>query len=190
MMEPIENGRHDSGAAPEDTTDDVLKALISAAANLCLLRLGPQHMPASPALFALLLLLSLVVGSLLAMAMGIEFSVALLESLFELLLMLSMLYLALKWVRKLSRFSQTGIALMLSGLLLNLLALPLVSWNQHTASTESGLLVLVLFFWSILVLGHIIRHTFDVDLNIGIAVGLLYTLMIINLAALLFPVPA
>jgi hypothetical protein len=104
--------------------------------------------------------------------------------------MLGALYLALRWRGKLRRFSQTGSALLLSGLLLNLLALPLVSWNQRTESAESGLLVLLLVFWSIVVLGHIIRHAFEVDLNIGIAASVLYTLVTWNLTAVLFPVPA
>ncbi len=147
-------------------------------------------MPASPALFGLLLLLNLLLGILTLTLVGIGFDMAILESLFELVVMLGVLYLALRLRARLRRFSQTGIALLLSGLLLNLLALPLVSWNQHTDSAESGLLVLLLVFWSIVVLGHIIRHAFEVDLNLGIAAGVLYTLVTWNLTAVLFPVPS
>ncbi|MEJ2395776.1 MAG: hypothetical protein P8Z77_13630 [Candidatus Thiodiazotropha sp.] len=167
-----------------------MKALLSAAVELCLLRLGPQHMPASPALLGLLLLLNLIVGSAGVMLRGIEFSKAMLESLFELVVMLLVLHLALKLTRKLSRFYQTGIALLLSGILLNLLALPLVSWNQSSATVESVLLQWLLIFWIILVVGHIIRHAFNVDLNVGIAISLFYTLASWSLAAMLFPVVA
>lgn len=167
-----------------------MKALISAAVELCLLRLGPQHMPASPALFGLLLLLNLIVGAVVVMLRNIEFSMAMLESLFELSVMLLVLHLALKLTHKLSRFYQTGIALLLSGILLNLLALPLVSWNQNSATVESVLLLWLLIFWIILVVGHIIRHAFNVNLNVGIAISLFYTLVTWSLAAMLFPVTA
>ena len=77
---------------------------------------------------------------------------------------------------------------MISGLLLGLLSLPLVSWNHRSQSAESSLLLLLLIFWSILVLGHILRHAFSVPLNVGIAIGVAYTLFSWNLLALLFPV--
>ena len=174
----------------EAVTEHPLKALISAAVELCLLRLGPQHMPSSAVLFAMLLVLNLILGTLLAVVAEIDPSLGLLESLFEIALMLGVLYLALRLARKLGRFSQTAIAVLLYELLLTLLALPLVSWYQRTASTESGLLMLVLIFWSIVVLGHILRHAFEVDLNLGIAAAVLYTLVSWNIVALLFPVPA
>jgi hypothetical protein len=164
-----------------------LKALISAAVDLCLLKTGPQHIPASSTLFALLVLFNLMIGISLAMAAQFGFALALLQTIFELLLLLLTLYVALKLTHKLIRFNQTGTALLLSGLLLNLLALPLVTWNQRTDSAESGLLVLILFFWSIVVTAHIIRHAFEVDLNISIAVVVLYTLMVVNVTAFLFP---
>ena len=181
---PRRCGRH------SNYRNNFLKALISAAVELCLLRLGPQQMPTSAVLFALLVVFYLLLGTLLAMAADMDPALGLLESLFEVALTLGLLYLALKLVRKLERFSQTAIAILLFELLLTLLALPLVSWYQRTGSTESGLLMLVLIFWSIVVLGHILRHTFEVDLNLGIAAAVLYTLVSWNIIAMLFPVPA
>ncbi len=144
-------------------------------------------MPSSGALFALLLVINLLLGTLLAMVGEIEPTLGLIQSLFELALLLGTLYVALKLAGKLGRFSQTSIAVLLYELLLTLLALPLVSWYQRTGSTESGLLMLVLIFWSIVVLGHILRHAFEVDLNMGIAASVLYTLMSWYLSAMLFP---
>lgn len=147
-------------------------------------------MPASPALFALLLVFSLLVDLLLSVIVQIEFPMAVLASLFELGVMLSVLYGALKLAGKLTRFNQTGTALFLSGLALNLLALPLCSWNQRAASVESALLLWILIFWSILVVGNIIRHAFNANLNIGFAASLVYHLAILNLIDLLFPAAA
>jgi lipopolysaccharide export LptBFGC system permease protein LptF len=77
---------------------------------------------------------------------------------------------------------------MLSGLLLGLLALPMVFWNQRTQSAESGLLVLILLFWDIVVMGHILKHTFEMPFNVGIAAAMIYTILSWNLTALFFPV--
>jgi hypothetical protein len=165
-----------------------LKALLSTAIELCLLRLGPQQLPASPALLLVSMLLNLLVGVLMVMAANLGLMEAFAQSIFEIALMLGVLYLGLKSYNKLTRFNQTASALMLSGLLLGLLSLPLVTWNHRSQSAESGLLLLLLIFWSILVLGHILRHAFSVPLNVGIVVGVAYTLLSWNLIALFFPV--
>jgi hypothetical protein len=147
-------------------------------------------MPASSALFALLMLLNLLLGTLMAMLADSGLIMGFLQGLFQLAMMLLSLYLVLKWLHKLKRFNQTGSALLLIELLFTLLALPLVSWYQRTASTESGLLMLILIFWNIVVIGHILRHSFEVDLNIGIAAAVVYTLVTWNITHLLFSVPA
>ena len=165
-----------------------MKALLNTAVELCLLRLGPQQLPASSILLQVSLILNLLVGILVMMAAKEGLVEAVAESLFEVALMLGLLYMGLKSYNKLSRFNQTASALMISGLLLGLLSLPLVSWNHRSQSAESSLLLLMLIFWSILVLGHILRHAFSVPLNVGIAIGVAYTLFSWNLLALLFPV--
>jgi hypothetical protein len=165
-----------------------LKALLNTAVDLCLLRLGPQHLPASPILLLVCLLLNLLVGVLMVTEVNMGLAEALAESLFEIAFMLVALYLALRIYKKLPRFNQAATALMLSGLLLGLFSLPLVSWNQRSQSVLSGMLLLLLIFWSIVVMGHILRHTFNIPLNVGIAVGVFYTLLSLNLTILLFPV--
>lgn len=165
-----------------------MKALLNTAVDLCLLRLGPQHLPASPILLLTCVLLNLLVGVLMVTAVNMGLAQALAESLFEIAFMLGALYLALRVYNKLPRFNQTATALMLSGLLLGLFSLPLVSWNQRSQSLLSGMLLLLLIFWSIVVMGHILRHTFNIPLNAGIAVGVVYTLLSLNLTVLLFPV--
>ena len=169
-------------------TDFFLKALINTAVDLCLLRLRPQDLPASPILFLLATLLNLLVGVLVVVGSQITLPVAFLESLFAVTLMQGTLYIALKLRHRLIRFNQTATALMLSGLLLDCLALPLLAWNHRDESGESVLLLMVLMFWGILVMGHILRHAFEMPLNMGISVALLYTLFSWFIAALFFPV--
>ena len=57
-------------------------------------------------------------------------------------------------------------------------------------SRTSVVLFLIVFTWGIVVFGHVLRHTFDFSLNVGIATALLYTLLAGSLVALFFPVAA
>ena len=166
-----------------------MKALLNAAIEICLLRRGPQDLPTSIHLTLLAMLLNLLAGVLMVVDARLGLLRAFLQTLFELALMLGVLYAVLRLKGRLPRFNQAATALMLSGFLLGMLALPLVTWGQQSQSAESGLLLLAVFTWGIVVFGHIIRHTFDWSMNVGIAAALLYTLFAWNLVAVFFPVP-
>jgi hypothetical protein len=165
-----------------------LKALIRAAIDLCLLRRGPQDFPASIVLLWLTGLLNLLPGVLMFMDTQTNLIRALVQTLFELFLMIGALYVALQMQGRLTRFLQTATALMLCGFVLGMLALPLVSWGRQHQSPEAGILFLVVFAWGVVVFGHILRHSFEVSLNVGIAIALLYTLLAGTLVALIFPI--
>ncbi|RDH85426.1 MAG: hypothetical protein DIZ78_10795 [endosymbiont of Escarpia spicata] len=162
-----------------------MKALLNFFVDLCLLRAAPQDLPASGVILAGTFLLNILVSLLMIVDARHGPGLALIESLFETFLMLTVLYLALRTRRLRGRFQQSATALMGSGLLLGLLALPLVAWSHRSESTEAGLLLII---WSIVVLGHIIRHTFGLTLNIGVALGVLYTMLAWSMVARLFPV--
>ncbi|MBT3016552.1 MAG: hypothetical protein KME63_12485 [Candidatus Thiodiazotropha sp. (ex Clathrolucina costata)] len=162
--------------------------LLKSAVDLCLLRSAPQDLPASNHLLWLLILLNLLVGTAMVLDGRLGLFRAVLENLFGLALMLGVLTAALSIRSRLPRFNQTASATLLSGLLLSLLALPLVAWRHRSESSESELLLLVLFVWSIVVLGHILRHAFEISLNLGIGFALLYTLMAWSIMSHLFPV--
>ncbi|MBL3589057.1 MAG: hypothetical protein JMN24_04580 [gamma proteobacterium endosymbiont of Lamellibrachia anaximandri] len=165
-----------------------MKALLNFFVDLCLLRAAPQDLPASGVILAGTFLLNILVSLLMIVDARHGPGLALIESLFETFLMLVVLYLALRTRRLRGRFQQSATALMGSGLLLGLLALPLVAWSHRSESTEASLLLLLLIIWSIVVLGHIIRHTFGLTLNIGVALGVLYTMLAWSMVARLFPV--
>jgi asparagine N-glycosylation enzyme membrane subunit Stt3 len=113
---------------------------------------------------------------------------AVLENLISLALMLGVLAAALALRDRLPRFNQTANAMLLSSLLLSLLAMPLLVWRHRSESTESELLLLILFVWSVVVLGHILRHAFEISLNLGIGFALLFTLLAWSIMSHLFPV--
>jgi asparagine N-glycosylation enzyme membrane subunit Stt3 len=154
----------------------ILKALFNSAVELCLLRRAPQDLPASDILLWLLVVLNLLVGSAMVTDAQIGFLSAVLENLFGVVMLLAALAATLGLRGRLPRFNQTASAIFLSELLLSLLAWPLVALRHRGDSAESELLLLVIFIWSIVVLGHILRHAFEISLNLGIVFALLYNL--------------
>jgi FtsH-binding integral membrane protein len=166
----------------------MMKALLNSAVELCLLRRAPQDLPASNYLLWLLIILNLLASMAMVLDGQSGLFHAMLESLTGLVLMLGLLAAALVARGRFTRFNQTANAALLSGLFLSLLALPLVVWRHRHESIESDLLLLLLFAWNILVLGHILRHAFEFSLNLGIAFALLYTLLVWSLMSHLFQV--
>ena len=165
----------------------LLKALLNYLVDLCLLRAGPQDLPGSNLLLVLFTLLNVLAGVVMITGARLGLSAAIAESLFEAALMLSALHLGLKLRNRLPRFQQAATALMGSSLLLGLLALPLVALSNRSESLVAGLLLLLLMVWSMVVLGHILRHTFDVTFHFGLGLAVLYTLLAWNLTFMLFP---
>jgi hypothetical protein len=168
--------------------DSNLKALFNAAIELCLLRRGPQDLPASIHLLWLTTLLNMLAGVLMLMDGQSNIGRAIAQTLFELVMMFGTLFFALRMQGRSQRFIQSATALMLSGFLLGMLVLPLVSWVNQNHSIEAGMLFFAVFSWGIVVFGHILRHTFEFSLNIGLAIALFYTLLSGSLVALFFPV--
>ncbi|MGD8589289.1 MAG: hypothetical protein PVG22_10720 [Chromatiales bacterium] len=165
-----------------------MKTLLNHFVDLCLLRKGPQDTPFSTLLLGITGVLNVLVGVVMIVDVRTGVISALGESLFDAGLMLAVLYFALRSQNRRARFVQTATALMGTGLLLGLLALPLISWSRNTDSGEAGLLLLALIIWSMVVMGHILRHTFEIGLGIGIGLAFAYTLLSWNLALILFPV--
>jgi hypothetical protein len=155
-----------------------LLALIRFFVELCLLRRAPQDLPASEALLGLVLVVDLVVGALLGVTVGLSPGLALGEGLADAIFSLSLLLVGLWMLNRLSRFRQTATALLGSGAVLGLLAIPpssvLPSAGGHPLTALAGLLFLALIGWSILVTGHILRHAFDLQLGQGVVVAVAY----------------
>jgi hypothetical protein len=167
-----------------------LQALIHYFIELCLLRKGPQDLPASRTLLQLLSLIYLGVGVLVGAATGQGLWVALLQTLVDLALLLGLLYVGLGWLGRLPRLIQAASALVGSGALLSLLVLvPLGMASGGDDSELTGvaaLLFLALLAWSILVTGHILRHTLELPLVQGALIAVAYNLLAYTLLGTLF----
>lgn len=167
-----------------------MQALIHLFIELCLLRKGPQDLPGSTALVQALALVYLAVGVVVGLATGQGLWAALAQTLVDLGLLLGLLHLGLQWMGRSARFLQAGAALLGSGAILSLLVLvPLgmaPSGEDAELSDLGALLFMALLAWSILVTGHILRHTLDLTLVQGALIAVAYNLLAYVLLGALF----
>lgn len=160
-------------------------ALFNLFLDICLFRKGPKDLPASAALLKICLLAYGLTG-LLVLVLSTPVLVALLQILLDLVLLSGLLHLALIVRRHPQRFEQTLSALTGTGALMALLALPLMSWILGGSSAElPSVLLLVLMVWSIGIMAHILRQTFETSLGIGVLYALGYTFISWTLTGLI-----
>ena len=159
--------------------------------EICLLRAGPQDLPATTQFLALTLAGYFLVDVLI-LQLGFPLGAALAASLLDLLLMAAFVQVLLRIVAKPERFQQTLAALAGTGQLLGLLAWPLIKGMLDAdagddPATGLTLLRLALLAWSLLVTGHIVRHALSVSLATGVGIGVLYNLLSIMIVSAVFP---
>ncbi|MFB1486787.1 MULTISPECIES: hypothetical protein [unclassified Thiocapsa] len=163
-----------------------MQALILFFVELCALRRTPQDLPASEILLAVVALASLVVGVMIGLVAGLSIGASLAQTLFELAMTLGALFVALRLMRLDARFFQSATALLGSGVVIGAIALIPLSFNptdsQETDLAALGaLLLLVVFVWSVVVSGHILRHTFQITLGQGAAIAVAFKVGVVLL---------
>ena len=146
---------------------------------MCLLRLGPQDLPASPLLLGIAVAAHAGLGTLIT---GLYYPVATAIAVSltgtVLLGLLAFVLLSMRGVTE--RFSQTYAAFAGTGAVLEVVALPLVAMlesnvtNEEPSPAEVILTIpwLVLLIWSWVVSGHILRHALSVHLTAGIGISM------------------
>jgi hypothetical protein len=163
-----------------------VQALIRFYFELCLLRRAPQDLPASTALFWTVLAVELAIGLAVGLAAGLPLGASLAQDVLEATLMLGALYGGLYFTRHPGRFIQAASALLGTSALISLVALVPLSLNP-TASEETdaaalgAVLLLALMVWSVVVAGHILRHTFGISLAQGVAIAVAFQILAIGL---------
>lgn len=159
--------------------------------DICLLRAGPQDLPASRELLGLAIASYMLVSFLLSLP-GYPPVTAGQMALIDATLLIVFAATALYISGRMARLTQTLTALSGTGTLLGLFALPviqLLSSAQEAGqpSLLAGMLWLLLFGWNLLVVAHIIRHALSVNLPVAIGIAMLYTLVAMQIINALFP---
>ncbi|MEZ5592318.1 MAG: hypothetical protein R3F53_17085 [Gammaproteobacteria bacterium] len=161
--------------------------------DICLLRRGPQDVPAAPALTAVRTGLS---GHWFCCPHGGRRAAyplrSLLLTLADLALLAGMTYGVLRALGHSARLAQTLTALTGCGTLLQLIALPLGIWFDQASASQANaelpfLLWLLLLLWSIVISAHILRHAFTVSFGIGLAYAFAYLFVSWTIADWLLP---
>ena len=148
-------------------------------------------MPASWPLLKLCLIVYSLAG-VMVLLVGVPPAMALLQTLVEVLMLTGLVYLVLVLTGLGERFLQTLTALTGSGVVLSLIAFPLVIFmSQQASSNEAGLFSLLLFFglvgWSLAVMAHVLRHALEVSRAMGMLYSAGYFAVSVITRSLLFP---
>jgi len=168
-----------------------MKVLILRFIDICLLRAGPQDLPASTVLLVLTLIAYCTAGLLLSLV-NTSLANAILLVVVDVLMFAGLAYLIL-WIKLLTvRFVQALTALAGSGAILEFSIWPVVYWQQLSTTTDGpGMLIasLILWlwlFWNIAVVGHILRHTLSTTFFNGALLSLMYMFISISVIRTLF----
>ena len=166
--------------------------LIKIFVDIFLLRAKPQDVPASSALLLLSIVLVIVSGVASMLSTVGELGQGIMVSLLDVALTFALLTTVLKVMNISSRLTQTATAMFGTGVIVNLISLPVVwLWSSGPESSEfrllGGLLYFVLLVWSMVIMGHILRHSFNLHLSSGILIAIGYFLVINTMVQSLFP---
>ncbi len=171
-----------------------MKPLFKRFYEICLLRKGPQDLPASTFLLGLTLSVYLAMGTLLSslnLAGWQSFLLVAVDS----LILGGLAFLMLRMRHFPERFVQVFSALLGTGAFFELLALPLLFWQQQAidafqgAAGDAGMGVFVsalvlwlCLFWNLIVIGHILRHALSTIMPVGMALAVAYMFISISIS--------
>lgn len=174
-----------------------MRALFDLFFDICLLRRGPQDVPASTVLLKLCLLAHLFIAYITLLAgTGNDY---LLNSFILILLDMGLTcgvcFAVLHLTQQAERLPQTLTTLWGCGILLNLIGLPIVLWIERASRAQTNfevplLLLVLLVIWSLTITAHILRHAFSISMSQGFIYAFAFFLLTRSLSAWLLPLPS
>ena len=158
--------------------------------SICLLQSKPQDLPVSNNLLSLCLVIYTAENVLLAQHKVTLFK-AVAASLLETLLVTVITLVILGLSNRAARWRQTLTALIGTGCIMGLVALP-IFYGSILAGTDAlraiiFLLYAVLLVWNIMVMSHILRHALDTSFAFGVIFALTYIFITSILVHLVIP---
>lgn len=156
--------------------------------DLCLFKAGPSDVPASQSLLKISLLVYLILGIAIN-RLDNDWSTSLFVSLAEVLLMLSVTGLLLKFRGYPARYNQTITALAGTGSFITIVGFPVIWWfyqiePEQQATSYVMLLMVALMFWSLMVTAHIFRQSLDIKAGTAAVLTVIYTMITLLLTGL------
>ncbi|MBS3964715.1 MAG: hypothetical protein KGZ80_09520 [Methylomonas sp.] len=155
--------------------------------RISLFRNGPQDVPASPWLLALLLPIYIVVNFLILWLNGTAAS-APLQVAVDFAMMPGFIWPLLYFAGKSARFQQTLHAMLGTDIVIAVLALPVIASLNNAPNQPAYFALVGLMIWHWVINGHIFRHALDRSAMFGMLLALLYIMMSAQVMASLFPV--
>jgi len=146
--------------------------------DICLLRANAEDIPASRVLtiFTVFIYFMMSLGITLIMVDN-KLAKAMLTVIVGLIMMIGFALAGL-WVRSfMNRSMQTVTALAGSGIIFNLISWPLILLSSRYPAEQlmfSRYLLLLLLFWNIAVIGHILRNALSIPFWAGVGISILY----------------
>jgi len=168
-----------------------MKELIRAFLDIARWRKGPEDLPASGFLLTVTLggyILASIV-TVLFYARGVADLLA--QVTLDIALMFGFFGLLLVFYKKTPRFEQTMTALLGTGIVLTVIALPLIAWlrveSAETTTSIPALLMFLVVLWSISITGHIMRRALEIPFAGGVLMAVGYFLLSVFAFARFFP---
>jgi len=157
--------------------------------EICLLRKGPQDVPAYPLLLGLALAAYVLVGAIQAF-MEEQWLEGLLQIPLQAAILLVFVWISLKAAGKMNRMQQTFTTLLATDALISTFAIPLeVFFLANPQSAIIHLLLLLLMLWHMVVVAHILRHALSQTLVVGLGLSFVYTFFTLQVLLMLFGAP-
>jgi hypothetical protein len=158
---------------------------------IILLKAGPQHLPYSVALLAIMTLLYIASG-VLVLTISMESGQALASMLLDAGVLFAFSYFCLSLLHYRNRLVQMVSALAGIGIVYHLLAWPLFIQIHGMQAQEQGvriaaLLMLLLISWQVLVFAHVFRQTMLMSMGRSLALSFGYLFLSMAAAEIIFP---
>lgn len=159
----------------------LLKQVLSPFWSICMLQKGPQDLPASGLLLAVVILLGIVLNlvNLRIVVPGTELPTLVILVIVYALTFVSSLSVLMWLMHYQQRIIQTLTALFGTGIIISLCVLPFQLMVKNTPDEPSifSIFILALIVWSLVVTAHILRNALSSDLLIAWALTLGYLLL-------------
>ncbi len=158
---------------------------------IMLLKAGPQHLPYSVSLCAILVAFYVATG-VLVLTTTLDAGQAMGNMLLDAVLLIAFSYICLTLLKYRARLLQMISALAGIGIVYHLLAWPLFIYIHDVQANEQSakifaLLMLLLVSWQVLVFAHVFRHTMQMSMGRALALSFGYLFLSMAVAEIIYP---